>query len=74
VPRPLGALFVAGWILFLKSLLSLEIWRFLIAIISQEQGLLPIADKHEGIVGYLEFVHAVLTPALGGSNCGSFKS
>ncbi len=60
VPRPVGALFVAGRIFVLKNLLGLEIGKFLVAVIAQEQGFSAIADKHERIMRNLELVHLVL--------------
>jgi hypothetical protein len=64
VPRTLGPLLVGGWIFILKNLLGLEIRKFLVAIISQEQGFSAIADKHECIMRNLELVHVVLVTDL----------
>src|ERR1019366_7427680 len=60
VPRPLGTLLVAGWIFLLNNLLSLEVRKFLVAIISQEQGFSTVADKHVSIMRNFEFIHVVL--------------
>jgi hypothetical protein len=61
VPWPVAALLVSRRIFLLKDLLDPEIRRNRVAIVSQEQGLPAIADKHQGIVRNLEVVlHVVL--------------
>jgi len=61
---PVAALIVSRRICVLKNLLDPEIWRYRVAIISQEQGLSTVADKHQGIMRNLQHVHALLKIAL----------
>jgi len=64
VPWPVAALLMSRWIFLLKDLLDPEIRRYRVAIISQEQGLSAIADKHQGIMRNLEVVLHVVLPAV----------
>ena len=47
---PVAALIVSRRIYVLEDLLDPEIWRYRVAIISQEQGLSTVADKHQRIM------------------------
>src|ERR1700682_2856697 len=58
--RPVAALLVGRRILLLKHPVSPEIRKFRVAIVSQEQGLSAVADKHQGIVGNFQHIHTFL--------------
>jgi hypothetical protein len=53
---PLGALLALGG---LRTSSGLEIWQFLVAIISQEQRLSAIVNKQERTMWDLDFAHVV---------------
>ena len=46
--RAITALLVRRWIFVLEHLLDPKVWKFRVAIISQEQSLATIADKYQG--------------------------
>src|SRR3984893_4009044 len=49
---------LAGWRVFVnEDTLGLEIGKFLVAVVAQEQRLAAIADEHEGIMRNLQLAH-----------------
>ena len=49
-----AALLVRGRIFLFEYLLSPEIWKFRVTMISQEKCLAAVADKHQGVIGYFQ--------------------
>jgi len=67
--RPFATLLVCQRVVVLEHALGLEIWKFLVTLIAQEQRFASVAYKNECIVRDFQFAHFNTTEAIGSFLC-----